>query len=126
MLLVQLDTYSCFFYFPLWPFLVWLNCEHIRLYCLNHMPIYSSIAVYKALYKSFGGFAADVVAAIDQVSAICLAFLKTITYQTADVSSVGFLTKTKNNLIYMYHLPVLEYLILIMYLHSRLPRMGLT
>lgn len=27
----------------------------------------SSIAVYKALYKSFGGFAADVVAAIDQV-----------------------------------------------------------
>ena len=31
------------------------------------MPIYSSIAVYKALYKSFGGFAADVVAAIDQV-----------------------------------------------------------
>ncbi|RVX04817.1 hypothetical protein CK203_024913 [Vitis vinifera] len=26
-----------------------------------------SIAVYKALYKSFGGFAADVVAAIDQV-----------------------------------------------------------
>lgn len=27
-----------------------------------------SIAVYKALYKSFGGFAADVVAAIDQVN----------------------------------------------------------
>jgi hypothetical protein len=26
-----------------------------------------SIAVYKALYKGFGGFAADVVAAIDQV-----------------------------------------------------------
>lgn len=26
-----------------------------------------SISVYKALYKSFGGFAADVVAAIDQV-----------------------------------------------------------
>lgn len=31
------------------------------------MPIFCSIAVYKALYKSFGGFAADVVAAIDQV-----------------------------------------------------------
>lgn len=30
--------------------------------------ILCSIAVYKALYKSFGGFAADVVAAIDQVS----------------------------------------------------------
>lgn len=31
------------------------------------MVIFSSIAVYKALYKSFGGFAADVVAGIDQV-----------------------------------------------------------
>lgn len=31
-----------------------------------------SIAVYKALYKSFGGFAADVVAAVDQVCMICL------------------------------------------------------
>lgn len=28
----------------------------------------SSIAVYKALFKGFGGFAADVVAAIDQVN----------------------------------------------------------
>jgi hypothetical protein len=28
---------------------------------------FHSIAVYKALYKGFGGFAADVVAAIDQV-----------------------------------------------------------
>ncbi|KAL0352726.1 UNVERIFIED_CONTAM: Subtilisin-like protease SBT2.2 [Sesamum angustifolium] len=28
----------------------------------------SHIAVYKALYKSFGGFAADVVAAIDQAA----------------------------------------------------------
>lgn len=31
------------------------------------ISIFYSIAVYKALYKSFGGFAADVVAAIDQV-----------------------------------------------------------
>lgn len=31
-----------------------------------------SIAVYKALYKSFGGFAADVVAAVDQVCMVCL------------------------------------------------------
>lgn len=30
--------------------------------------IFFSISVYKALYKSFGGFAADVVAAIDQVN----------------------------------------------------------
>lgn len=37
----------------------------------NDVPTFSSIAVYKALYKSFGGFAADVVAAIDQV---CLSF----------------------------------------------------
>lgn len=34
---------------------------------INDAAIFSSIAVYKALYKSFGGFAADVVAAIDQV-----------------------------------------------------------
>ena len=34
---------------------------------LNPKPLCSSVAVYKALYKSFGGFAADVVAAIDQV-----------------------------------------------------------
>lgn len=34
--------------------------------------MFSSIAVYKALYKSFGGFAADVVAAIDQVNIIGL------------------------------------------------------
>ena len=33
----------------------------------NYILFFSSIAVYKALYKSFGGFAADVVAAIDQV-----------------------------------------------------------
>lgn len=33
----------------------------------NNVSIFFSIAVYKALYKSFGGFAADVVAAIDQV-----------------------------------------------------------
>jgi len=32
---------------------------------LTHCSI--GIAVYKAFYKSFGGFAADVVAAIDQV-----------------------------------------------------------
>ncbi|CAK9167441.1 unnamed protein product [Ilex paraguariensis] len=32
------------------------------------MPFFCSIAVYKALYKSFGGFAADVVAAIDQAA----------------------------------------------------------
>nr|XP_009765943.1 PREDICTED: subtilisin-like protease isoform X2 [Nicotiana sylvestris] len=32
------------------------------------MAPHSHIAVYKALYKSFGGFAADVVAAIDQAS----------------------------------------------------------
>lgn len=39
--------------------------------CFNYISIYSSIAVYKALYKGFGGFAADVVAAIDQVHAFC-------------------------------------------------------
>ena len=32
----------------------------------------TSISVYKALYKSFGGFAADVVAAIDQVKPFTL------------------------------------------------------
>lgn len=32
-----------------------------------NVSIFFSISVYKALYKSFGGFAADVVAAIDQV-----------------------------------------------------------
>ena len=42
--------------------------------------MFSSIAVYKALYRSFGGFAADVVAAIDQVckfahSAFCNCFV---------------------------------------------------
>lgn len=31
------------------------------------MKFVYSISVYKALYKNFGGFAADVVAAIDQV-----------------------------------------------------------
>ena len=31
------------------------------------MTFFCSIAIYKALYKGFGGFAADVVAAIDQV-----------------------------------------------------------
>lgn len=36
----------------------------------KYLPIFSSIAVYKALYKSFGGFAADVVAAIDQVECV--------------------------------------------------------
>lgn len=34
--------------------------------------IFYSIAVYKALYKRFGGFAADVVAAIDQVTIVGL------------------------------------------------------
>lgn len=62
-------------------------------YDLNHMPISSSVAVYKALYKSFGGFAADVVAAIDQVPVICWVFLQTITYQTAGESSVAFLNQ---------------------------------
>lgn len=41
-----------------------LCCTHTVATCLS---LYS-IAVYKALYKSFGGFAADVVAAIDQVN----------------------------------------------------------
>lgn len=36
-------------------------------FLIHSISIFSSIAVYKALYKSFGGFAADVVAAIDQV-----------------------------------------------------------
>lgn len=34
---------------------------------MHSVSIFHSIAVYKALYKEFGGFAADVVAAIDQV-----------------------------------------------------------
>lgn len=34
--------------------------------------LFFSIAIYKALYKGFGGFAADVVAAIDQVLVNCL------------------------------------------------------
>jgi len=34
---------------------------------MHSISIFHSIAVYKALYKEFGGFAADVVAAIDQV-----------------------------------------------------------
>lgn len=38
---------------------------------LTCAPLFS-IAVYKALYKSFGGFAADVVAAVDQVCMIGL------------------------------------------------------
>lgn len=44
------------------------------------MPIFSSVAVYKALYKSFGGFAADVVAAIDQVNIIVLVCLCKLFY----------------------------------------------
>lgn len=42
------------------------------MHCIDWIPIFYSIAVYKALYKSFGGFAADVVAAIDQVKLINL------------------------------------------------------
>lgn len=34
---------------------------------MHSISIFYSIAIYKALYKRFGGFAADVVAAIDQV-----------------------------------------------------------
>lgn len=37
-------------------------------YALTIFQFFYSVAVYKALYKSFGGFAADVVAAIDQVN----------------------------------------------------------
>lgn len=40
--------------------------------CLSAYSSLFSIAVYKALYKSFGGFAADVVAAVDQVCLIGL------------------------------------------------------
>jgi len=36
------------------------------------ISIFYSISVYKALYKRFGGFAADVVAAIDQVRLLVL------------------------------------------------------
>lgn len=45
------------------------NENYLRLLCS------CSIAVYKALYKSFGGFAADVVAAIDQVKSQLFPFL---------------------------------------------------
>jgi hypothetical protein len=40
---------------------------HIGFFFLELIIFIFSIAVYKALYKRFGGFAADVVAAIDQV-----------------------------------------------------------
>lgn len=36
------------------------------------ISIFYSISIYKALYKRFGGFAADVVAAIDQVPVFSL------------------------------------------------------
>jgi len=39
----------------------------IRFVALNIWCIFFRIAVYKALYRLFGGFVADVVAAIDQV-----------------------------------------------------------
>lgn len=44
----------------------WRIFSLLSRWSLNKFILYS-IAVYKALYKSFGGFAADVVAAIDQV-----------------------------------------------------------
>lgn len=90
------------------------------------MPIYSSVAVYKALYKSFGGFAADVVAAIDQVPVICWVFLQTITYQTVDESSVAFLNQNGNNFVYMYPLPFCRIFNFDNLFASRLLRMGLT
>lgn len=31
------------------------------------LSVLVSVAIYKALYKRFGGFAADIIAAIDQV-----------------------------------------------------------
>lgn len=34
---------------------------------LKDLSFLVSIAIYKALYKRFGGFAADIIAAIDQV-----------------------------------------------------------
>ena len=34
---------------------------------LNVTSLLVSVAIYKALYKRFGGFAADIIAAIDQV-----------------------------------------------------------
>jgi len=36
------------------------------------ISIFYSISIYKALYRRFGGFAADVVAAIDQVRVLFL------------------------------------------------------
>jgi hypothetical protein len=48
-------------------FIVFAAGIYIGFFFLKLMIFIFSIAVYKALYKSFGGFAADVVAAIDQV-----------------------------------------------------------
>jgi hypothetical protein len=48
-------------------FIVFAAGIYIVFFFLKLMIFIFSIAVYKALYKSFGGFAADVVAAIDQV-----------------------------------------------------------
>lgn len=47
-----------------------ISCVQLPVCSFTYVFIFSSIAVYKALYKSFGGFAADVVAAIDQVYSI--------------------------------------------------------
>ena len=44
--------------------------------CLALITIFFfSIAIYKALYKGFGGFAADVVAAIDQVPVLFYSYV---------------------------------------------------
>lgn len=59
------------------------------------MTIFSSIAVYKALYKSFGGFAADVVAAIDQVHMVG--------FSVSEFGPVGELRSSKKALPYKYY-----------------------
>lgn len=46
-----------------------------------------SIAIYKALYKRFGGFAADIIAAIDQVT-------KNVTFETGTYMKQFFLCLT--------------------------------